>query len=395
MTKKLYLDDPFTCDFSAALVRTGEAKGVPYAVLDATRFYPEAGGQRADRGTLDGAAVVDVQEHGEEVLHLLDRPLGAAPGTTLAGRVDRAVREDHMQQHTGQHMLSAAFIEVIGAPTISFHMGEDVCTIDLDRDDLTWDQVTQVEDRVNAVIREDRAIRVLYPTPEERAALALRKEPTVTENLRVIQVEGFDQSPCCGTHCTRTGQIGAIHVRRWERVRQKARVHFLCGQRALADHRAKSRLLLKLTAAFSSNEDQLEARVLDAQLRIKDLSKEIEALRERAWTHQATELANAARPVGKVKLVTAPAESPAHAKTLALALTAAPDVVAYLYTPAGDAALAAGTATGVNAGALFKTLVAARGGKGGGQAGLAQGRLAPDAAAALAGEIESSIQAQP
>lgn len=393
MTKKLYLDDPFTCDFSAALVRTGDAKGVPYAVLDATHFYPEAGGQLADRGTLAGCTVVDVREHGEEVLHLLDRPLAAAPGATLDGHVDRRVREDHMQQHTGQHMLSAAFIEVLGVPTLSFHMGEDVCTIDLDREDLTWDQVTLVEDRVNAVIREDRPIRVLYPTPDERAALALRKEPTVTENLRVIQVEGFDQSPCCGTHCTRTGQIGVIHVRRWERVRRSARVHFLCGQRAVADHRARARTVLALSAAFSASSDQLEARVADAQLRIKDLAREAEALREELWTHQATALAASARPVNKVRLVTAPVSSPAHAKALALALTSSPDVVAYLYTPAGDAALAAGNATGVNAGALFKTLVTTRGGKGGGQAGLAQGRLAPDVAASLAREIEGLLPA--
>ena len=391
MTTKLYLDDPFTCEFSAALVATGDQKGTPYAVLERTYFYPEAGGQRADRGWLAEAQVTDVQEHEGAVRHLLDRPLALAPGAQVAGRVDRAVREDHMQQHTGQHMLSAAFIEVIGAPTISFHMGDDLCTIDLERDDLTWDEVTRVEDRVNQVIREDRPIAVLYPTPAEREALKLRKEPAVSENLRVIRVEGFDQSPCCGTHCTRTGQVGAIHVRRWERVRQKARVHFLCGQRAVADHRQKSRLVLALGAAFSARDDQLEARVADAQARVKELAREADALREELWTHQAVALAAGARPVGRVRLVTAPASSPAHAKVLALALTAAPDLVAYLYTPAGDATLAAGANTGVDAGKLFKALVTPRGGKGGGQAALAQGRLAPEAAAALAAELPAAL----
>lgn len=391
MTKKLYLDDSFTFEFTAAVIATGEEKGAPFAVLAETHFYPEAGGQRADRGWLGDARVIDVQEVAGAVRHVLDRPCTAAPGDAVAGKVERAVREDHMQQHTGQHLLSAAFMEVIGVPTVSFHMGEDICTIDLEREDLTWDEVARVEDRVNQVIREDRPIAVLYPSDAERAALKLRKEPAVAESIRVIAVEGFDHSPCCGTHCARTGQVGAIHVRRWERVRKSARVHFLCGHRAIQDHRQRNRVVLALSTAFSARDDQLEARALDMQLRIKELSKEADALREQLWKHDAARMLSSAVSVGSVRYVSASVDSPAQGKALALALTEQPDVVAYLFTAAGDAALAAGTATGVNAGQVFKTLVSARGGKGGGQAGLAQGRLAPEVARELCEAVRAAL----
>lgn len=380
MTTRLYLDDPFACEFASELVTQGEVKGKRFAVLAATLFYPESGGQLADRGWLGEARVLDVQEVEGQVRHLLDRPLAGADGDRVAGRVERAVREDHMQHHTGQHLLSAAFVEVLGAHTTSFHMGEEVCTIDLDREELTPEEVARVEDRVNAVIREDRPIAVLYPEGAARAAMQLRKETTVAEGIRVIAVEGFDMSPCCGTHCTRTGQVGVIHVRRLERVRQKARVHFLAGQRAVADHRQKARLALSLSGALSVKDDQVEARVTDLQARLKELAREAEASREQIWRQQAAALTAEARWLGRHRLVTAPAESPAHAKALALALATDPEVVAYLWTPAGDAALSAGTETGVNAGQLFRELVAARGGKGGGQAGLAQGRLVPEVA---------------
>lgn len=387
MTTKLYLDDPWTTEFRARLVATGEAKGKPFAVLESTFFYAECGGQLADRGWLGEARVTDVQEVDGQLRHLLDRPLASAPGESLPARVERAVREDHMHQHTGQHLLSAAFLEVLGSPTVSFHMGEEASTIDLDREDLTWEDLTRVEERVNAVIREDRPIAVLYPDEAELAGMLLRKEPVVTARVRVIAVEGFDMSPCGGTHCSRTGQLGAIHVRRWERVRQKVRVHFLAGRRGVVDHQQKSRLALALSGALSVKDGEIEGRVSDLMARQKELSRELDLLRETLWGHQAAALTAGARWLGRHRLVTAPVDSAAHAKALALAVCAAPDVVACLWTAAGDAALGAGAETGVNAGQLFRELVAARGGKGGGQAGLAQGRLSPEAATGLAGDV--------
>ena len=392
MTTRLYLDDGSTLEFHARILSTGATKGRPHAVLEATHFYPESGGQLADRGWLGDAQVVDVQEVDGEVRHFLDRPLTAAPGDALAARVERSVREDHMQQHTGQHMLSAAFVEVLGAHTVSFHMGEEVCTIDLERDDLTWDEVDRVEERVNAVIREDRPIAVLYPDEGELAAMQLRKEPTVTERVRVIRVEGFDLSPCCGTHCSRTGQLGAVHVRRWERVRQKVRVHFLAGRRVMLDHRARTRTLLALTAALSAKDADVEARVADLLAKQKDLAHEADGLREELVRHEAAALQRGARWLGRHRLVAAPASTAAHAKALALALSAAPDVVACLWTAAGDVALAAGPETRVNSGQLLRELLTARGGKGGGQPGLAQGRLPAEAAPGLAVEVEARLR---
>ncbi|NUO15000.1 MAG: alanyl-tRNA editing protein, partial [Planctomycetaceae bacterium] len=248
-TRRLYLDDPFTTAFTAKVVATGTREGRAFVELEATHFYPEAGGQLPDRGRLGGRAVVDVQEDGERVLHFLDGPeAGLAPGTAVAAEIDRATRLDHMQQHTGQHMLSAALLELFRIPTLSFHMGAEGSTIDLDAAELTAAQLEAVEDRVNLLIQEDRPVQVLYPDEAGLAALKLRKEPAVTGRLRVIEVEGFDHSACGGTHCTRTGQLGVLHLAHWERVRQKARLHFLVGMRAVRDHRIQNGRLAALSA---------------------------------------------------------------------------------------------------------------------------------------------------
>jgi alanyl-tRNA synthetase len=387
MTRRLYYDDPWTTEFAAVLTGRGEAKGKPYALLEATYFYPESGGQVADTGWLGDARVTDVQDQDGEVRHFLDRPLPAEAGASVAARIDRDVRLDHMQQHTGQHVLSAAFVEVLNAPTVSFHMGDELCTIDLDRDDLTWDDVTRVEERVNAVIREDRPIAVLYPSEAELAAMPLRKDPQVQGNVRVIAVEGFDLSPCGGTHCTRTGQLGAIHVRRWERVRQKARVHFLVGRRAGADHRAKNRVVLSLSAALSAREPELEARVADLLARGKEMSRELEAARAELASHEGMLALANARFIGRHRYATVRAADASHAKALARVLSAEPTVVACVTTPGGEVALASGAEAGVHAGDLFRELAPRRGGRGGGQAGLAQGRVSADAVDAFVEDV--------
>ena len=231
MTDRLYLRDPYLTRFSARVVSLADLGGRPAAVLDRSAFYPEGGGQPGDRGSLSGAAVLDVQERDGVVLHVLDRPVG--PGE-VEGMVDWQRRFDHMQQHHGQHLLSAAFERVHGAPTTSFHLGERTCTIDLDCSISRLDEAAlrSAEAAANETVWRDLPVVARDFGPEERSRLPLRKEPVKGD--RVVLVEGVDASPCGGTHPSRTGEVGAIAVlgaQKWGAG--KARVEFVCGSRLL------------------------------------------------------------------------------------------------------------------------------------------------------------------
>ena len=231
MTERLYLNDPYLTRFSARVVSVSDLEGRPAAVLDRTAFYPEGGGQPADRGTLASAAVLDVQEREGVILHVIDRPL--QPGE-VEGAVDWQRRFDHMQQHHGQHLLSAAFERVLEAPTISFHLGERTCTIDLDCSIARLDEpaLRRVEAVANETVWRNLPVIARDFVAEERARLPLRKEPVKGE--RVVLVEGVDASPCGGTHPTRTGEVGVIAVvgaQKWGSG--KARIEFVCGERVI------------------------------------------------------------------------------------------------------------------------------------------------------------------
>src|SRR5215467_5102151 len=231
MTERLYLRDPYLTRFSARIVSLAELGGHPAAVLDRSAFYPEGGGQPADRGTLSGAAVLDVQERDGLVLHVLDRAV--SPGE-VEGLVDWQRRFDHMQQHHGQHLLSAAFERVHGAPTTSFHLGERTCTIDLDCSISRLDEpaLLAAEAAANETVWRDLPVVARDFGPEERSRLPLRKEPVKGD--RVVLVEGVDASPCGGTHPRRTGEVGCVAILRAQRWGSRAaRVEFVCGNRVV------------------------------------------------------------------------------------------------------------------------------------------------------------------
>ncbi|TMA21240.1 MAG: phosphoesterase [Deltaproteobacteria bacterium] len=232
MTERLYLTDPYLVSFTARVVSGAEQGGKPSALLDRTAFYPEGGGQPGDRGTLGSAQVLDVQESEGNVLHLLDRPL--EPGTEVEGRVDWTRRLDHMQQHHGQHLLSAAFERVHGAPTRSFHLGERTCTIDLDISISKLDDAAlrSAESTANESVWRNLPVVARDFVGEERNRLPLRKE--AVKGDRVILVEGVDASPCGGTHPVRTGDVGAIAVLGVQKWGQgQSRVEFVCGGRVV------------------------------------------------------------------------------------------------------------------------------------------------------------------
>ncbi|HEX8909249.1 MAG TPA: alanyl-tRNA editing protein, partial [Anaeromyxobacteraceae bacterium] len=232
MTDRLYLDDPYLVRFEADVLAERRLGDRPAVVLSRTAFYPEGGGQPADHGALGGARVVDVQEVEGEILHALE---GAPPRGRVAAEIDWPRRFDHMQQHHGQHLLSAAFEQGLGARTVSFHLGAETCTIDLDLspDRLRPAALAGVERAANDLVWRDLPVTVAERSPEELARLQLRKEPT--KGSRVVTVgDGIDHSPCGGTHPRRTGEVGAIAVLGAERWGGGARVEFACGGRVPA-----------------------------------------------------------------------------------------------------------------------------------------------------------------
>jgi alanyl-tRNA synthetase len=258
-TRKLFREDSHLCRFEARVVAV-RAEG-PWIALDATAFYPEEGGQRADAGTLESVTVTALEQDAEGVIwHRLARDPGWQPGQRVVGEVDASLRRDHRQQHSGQHVLSRAFEELLRAPTRAFHMGEEVSTIDIACSDLDLEKVARVEARANEVIFEDRPVMA---TEEARAG---------EEALWTVEIDGFDRQHCCGTHVRRSGEIGLVKVLRWERVKGMVRVHFVCGERAAAQFRRV------LAAADSA------ARALSAG--IPDLPQAVEGVVEQAKVSQ-------------------------------------------------------------------------------------------------------------
>src|SRR5215207_10439039 len=283
VTERLYYSDSHLIEFEARVVDlTDRVSGWTAVVLDRTAFYPTGGGQPSDTGTLNGSRVVECLDDGEKgVLHVVQ---GATParGATTHGRVDWSRRLDHIQQHTGQHILSQAFVTLFNAPTKSFRVLEASCQIDVELNNPTTEIIERAVELANNVIWEDRAIVIRNVTSGQAAELHLRKEPARVGDLRLIEIEGFDLTPCGGTHAYRTGEVGMIAVRSWERAKGLTRIEFVAGTRALADYRKANKRARELAALFSTGRDDaphLAAQVIEEN---KELHRRIRALEELA-----------------------------------------------------------------------------------------------------------------
>jgi alanyl-tRNA synthetase len=275
VTERLYYADPCLRAFDTTVVEAREVDGHPAVVLAETAFYPTSGGQPHDTGMLNGVPVVDVfVDDDGRVVHVLSAQL---PGERVHGEIDWPRRFDHMQQHTGQHILSQAYIEACGAETVSFHLGEDTSTIDLDLAPLEDELTARAEEIANRVVLEDRAVTARFVHAGELTELPLRKPPAVEGPIRIVTVASFDWSACGGTHVTATGQVGTIKVVRVERRKDESRVHFLCGWRALADHQRKQEVVQALTAHLTTSEDELLASIERLEEGTKQLYKELNA----------------------------------------------------------------------------------------------------------------------
>lgn len=383
MTERLYFVDPYLRGFSARVVARRPWEAPPSAgpparpsavALDRTAFYPEGGGQPADRGLLNEVRVVDVQSDDDgTVWHVLD---GTLDDDLVQGQVDWPRRFDHMQQHHGQHLLSAAFEELFGLRTVSFHLGPESATIDL-AGDAGDAELLAAEARTNEVIWEDRPIDARFVTPEELARIPLRKPPAVTGPVRVVSVPDFDHSACGGTHPRSTGAVGILHVRRRERRGQETRVEFVCGQRALRDLRHRGAVLGRLGALFTAGIDDLEAAAARLREDHESTRKRLGDVTDQLLHYQATELAAAAERgiVSRVRDDLTLEEARVLARLLAdRGVTA---VLGVAGAKAQVVMARPAAAAGPDCGKVLREVLARFGGKGGGQPQGAQGGI-PD-----------------
>jgi len=301
VTERLYYTDADCLDFEATVLSCDAVEGRQVAVLDRTAFYPTSGGQPFDTGMLDEVPVVDVVDLDDDrVGHVVTVALDA--GRRVRGRIDAARRFDHRQQHTGQHILSAAFDRLHRARTVGFHLSADVSTLDLDKV-LSPDSMAKAEAEANRVVWENRAVTIRFATADEAATLALRKEPTRTGPLRLVDIDQFDLSACGGTHVARAGAVGVVAIRSWEKFRGGMRLEFLCGGRALRAFRTLRDAVTGSQRFLSVAPAELPAAIERAQGDNKDLKKTIRDLQDRLAVHEAAALVARATMVGGARVV--------------------------------------------------------------------------------------------
>jgi alanyl-tRNA synthetase len=376
-TEKLYLKDPYTAVFEARIVSCGaDDRGRTAAVLDRTYFYPESGGQPADRGTIAGTAVVDVQEdESGKVLHFLASPV--QPGTA-EGRIDWDRRFDHMQQHTGQHILSRAFIDAGRLMTVSFHLGDEICTIDLDGPALDDKIVEKAELIANRVIWEDRAVAVRTRSAGEIETGTLRKAlPEGITEVRLVEVDGFDTAGCCGTHVRRAGELGVIKVLKYEKTKGRFRAHFLSGRRAYLDLARKHDILKRLGNRFTTSSDALEDKLDKLHSEKERLRKDSQKLAKRLAGYEADALHAAGERHGERVYVAevVPGADDEYIRTLGSLLKAKRGTVSLLATEGGAVVCCASEDVTVDLSSIAVARAKAVGGGGGGKGGFATVRL--------------------
>jgi len=388
MAIKLFHTDAYAREFTAVVTGVRRVEGRVTAIaLAETAFYPAAGGQPADQGRLDAHEVTDVLEEDGEIWHAV-RPSaqGQVEGVCVAGSLDWERRFDHMQQHTGQHILSAAFMQALGAETLSVHIGA-TCTLDLDLPLLDDEAVARVEDLANTIVIENRVVAAREVELEEAVAMGLRRPPKQAGRIRVVEVAGFDRSACGGTHVRATGEVGAIALLRHERHKGGVRVGFQCGWRALRHYRWARRLITSLATELTVGEPDLAGAIGRLSIRAREMERGLEAARLGLLGHEARELlaraASAGPPARAHGLLVVAAAYDGRAiedlRMLARTLTAQEDCVAILATGPGCRVLVARSpSVAVDAAAVLREAVSAFGGRGGGKSEAAEG-AAPEA----------------
>jgi len=409
LTDRLYYTDSFLHEFEARVLTVAGASGGVSVVLDRSAFYPTSGGQVFDTGWLEVVAdanrsvrlrVRDVAEDERtgDVLHIVEGDdgdgLSLQAGDVVRGTIDAERRRDHMQQHSGQHVLSAAFEKLYDLATVSFHMGDESCTIDLGTDSVSPKQLQAAERLANEVIAEDRPVEIRFATPDEARTMGVRKIPAaVREKLRLIDIRDFDLNACGGTHVGSTGQIGSILLRKTEKVKQGVRVEFVCGQRAVGTARHDFETLTEAATLFSTHIWEVPQQIRKAQEEIKGAQKAQHRLLEEVAELQAERLLQSAPERGGQKFVVQyfADRDLNFIKMLAQKLTKAGQAVSLLACGGAQPSLVFAQTSGLpnDMGALMKQTVQALGTRGGGNRDMAQGG-APDGDRAESAIVEAA-----
>jgi alanyl-tRNA synthetase len=376
MTSRLYYTDAYTTAFEGRITELSADGQRVY--LDQTAFYPTSGGQPFDLGSLGGARIADVVDEDERVAHVLAAPLdGARLGDTVRGEVDWRRRFDHMQQHTGQHLLSAVFADLFGYETVSVHFGAERSSLDLGVGAIDAAQLGEAERRANEVVWENRPVTVRFE--EASTASGLRKPPPREGTLRIVTIDGIDRSACGGTHVRSTGEIGAITLRGTERVRKQTRVEFLCGGRVVRQAHTDFEALCAIAASVKASIAEAPALVAAQNAELRDALAARKRLEGELAVHEARALYDIAAPTPggvRVAVVRRDAGSVEELRPLAQAFASLSRAVfvAAVASPA-TVLVAASDDAGVNAGNVLKTALAAASGRGGGSPRLAQGTV--------------------
>lgn len=300
MTKKLFYKNPYIKEFTANITKIIEKNGEFHIELNHTAFYPEGGGQPSDTGYIDDIPVSHVYEKNNKIYHILNRIPSKLEEVKCI--VDWEKKFDYMQQHLGQHILSSAFKKLHDAETIGFHLGSESVTIDINIQ-LSSDDIKNVEYFANQIIFNDLQVSAIYPSEDELNKLPLRKQPSVTKNIRIVKIDDFDYSPCCGTHPNRTGEVGLIKIRRFENYKRGLRIEFVCGNRALKDYYWKNEMIKEASSILSLKDTD----IIDGIQRIFDenneLKKENKYLKEKLLTYEAQELNENAKKIKGIKII--------------------------------------------------------------------------------------------
>ena len=373
-TEKLYYQDPYLTSFTAKVLTCEPSKTGYLVTLDQTAFYPEGGGQPADHGSLSGVPVTDVHEKAGVIFHTCGGPMEI--GAAVEGTIDWSRRFDHMQQHSGEHILSGLLCALYDCDNVGFHLGADTVTIDYNRE-LTWEQVLAAERRANETIWKNVPTEITFPTREALAALDYRSKKELTGQVRIVTFPGADCCACCGTHVARAGEVGLIKVLSCQKFREGVRLEILCGQRAYRylsqvyeqDHAVARLLSVKPQDTLAAVERQT-AELTSAKQHLTELEDHLFALRAQALAGQGDVLLveSPLRPDGARKLADAAARTAGG-----LAAVFAGEGSSYVY--------ALVRADGADISPLVKRLNSALTGRGGGRNGFAQGSVQADEAA--------------
>ncbi len=374
MTERLYHQDSYLLEFEARVEEKKRHNGKIALILDRTCFYPASGGQPHDTGQINGVEILEVIEEGEKVIHLLAKNI---EGDRIRGVVDWERRFDHMQQHTGQHILSQAFVRILQAGTIGFHLGKDVSNIDLNIKEIMEEDLWRAEDLANEIIQKNLPIAIHVVDKEGLEKYSLRRDTDREDKIRIVEIQGFDTSACGGTHLKFTGEVGLLKIRKLEKVGSKIRIEFYCGRRALKDYRWKNNLINEFANRLTTADTDLGDLLLKLEEEHKELKKNHRAVKEKLISFEAEELYKNAEEIRGHKIVRKifGDKDIQELKTLCLLLKEKDKTIGLFGNKAQGALLVFSRSEDIdlNLSVILKKSLEIVGGKGGGRPDFAQG----------------------